>query len=358
MVRHAWKTWLLRFCGFLGLVLLTVSAAHWLGLGYWQPFINNQALKIYLYQRDRITPDILFLGTSKTNRAVIPTLVEAELGGAGKETVTAFCLGQRGISAHTQAIVLRDVLETNGSPRLVVLEVTPGALNANHSGFRDVLRFYASPGDLARAVPRLRTAAEWRAAGRGAFRGMTSLNLYAWCRLLRGGQERQLASMGRLKGGRYGAVPPGDMQRLSDMPAEEREALFRSMRDRGRRLFMRDYKIGGLAAKGLEEITCLASRRGIGLALFNPPVTPEYRRAIYRPDEYERYMVYLEQLVRREGIPFLDLDDGQLCLTAADFHDFGHLNVAGARKASRRLARDLVGPALSVSPVPGRVLAD
>lgn len=346
MVRHAWKTWLLRFCGFLGLVLLAVSAAHWLGLGYWQPFINNQALKIHLYQRDRIAPDILFLGTSKTNRAVIPTLVEAELAGAGMGTVTAFCLGQRGVSAHTQWIVLRDVLETNQSPRLVVLEVTPGMLNANHGGFRDVLRFYASPGDLVRAVPRLRTAAEWRAAGRGAFRGMTSLYLYAWCGLFRGGQERQLTTIRLLQGAHYGIEAPRAVERLSEMPAGERGALFRSMRDRGRRLFMRDYEIGGLPAAGLERIIRLCRREEIGLVLFNPPVTPEYRRALYRPEEHTGFLEYIERIARREGIPFLDLDDGRHHLTVADFHDFGHLNVAGARVLSQYMARDILAPAL------------
>lgn len=347
MARRPCIQWLLRFGGFLGLLLLTQFAARWLGLGYWQPVVNNQALKMYLYQLDGLAPDILFLGTSKVNRAVIPAVVEEGQG-------SVFCLGQRGMGLQAQAIVLRDVLRTNGRPRLVVLEITPAMLNANHGGFRDVLRFYASPSDLVRAVPRLRTPAAWRAAGQGVFRGMTSLYLRAWSRILHGGQERQLASIRRLKGGRYDPVPPEGMQRLSDLTVGEQQDLLGKIREEGRRSYMRHYEIGGMATEGLEQIIRLTRRQGIGLVLFNPPVTRAYRRAMYRPDEYARYLRYVEEISRREGIPFHDLDDGRLQLTPADFHDFGHLNAAGAEKVSRYMARDLLGPALESPPVPGR----
>ncbi len=336
MARHSSIRWLLRCGGFLGLVLLAQFAARWLGLGYWQPFINNQALKIYVYQRDGLVPDVLFLGTSKVNRAVIPAVVQAE-------PATAFCLGQRGVSAETQAIVLRDVLESNRGPELVVLEVTPGMLNANHGGFPDVLRHYASTGDLVRALPRLRTAARWLAAGQGLFRGMTSLYLRSWCVLFRGGQEGQLASIRRLRGAHYGPALPEELQSLEGMEAEERLDLLQGMRSRGRSMFMPQYEIGGAAAEGLEEIIRLTRNRGIDLALFNPPVTPVYRRALYRPEEYARFLEYVQRIALREGIPFLDLDDGRPGLTDADFYDYGHLNAAGAMKASRCLARELPG---------------
>jgi hypothetical protein len=135
-------------------------------------------------------------------------------------------------------------------------------------------------------------------------------------------------------------------------PAEQRD-LLRRMSDKGRRRFMYRFAIGGEAAEGLEEIIRLARSRGVGLALFNPPVTPEYRRALYRPGEYARFLEYVERIARREGIPFLDLDDGRLGLTSADFFDFGHLNAAGAVKASECLVRELVTPALAAPPVPG-----
>lgn len=351
MARRSSTRWLLRCGGFLGLVLLANGAAQWLGLGYWQPFVNNQAQKIYVYQRDGLSPDVLFLGTSKVNRAVIQAVV-------GADQSNSFCLGQMGVSAQTQAIVLRDVLESNGCPRLVVLEVTPGMLNANHGGFTDVLRHYASPGDLVRAVPRLRSAAQWRAAGQGAFRGLTSLYLRSWCVLFRGGLQRQLDSIRRLRGGHYGPMVTRGLEGLDKMrPAEQRD-LLRRMSDKGRRRFMHRFAIGGAAAEGLEEIIRLARNRGVGLALFNPPVTPEYRRALYQPGEYARFLEYVERIARREGIPFLDLDDGRLGLTSADFFDFGHLNAAGAEKASHCLVRDLLVPALAAPPVPGTAAGD
>lgn len=351
MVRKSYRPWLLRFGGFLGLVLVAHVAAQWMTLGYWQPLIHNQTMKIHLYQQDGLAPDLLFLGTSKTNRAVIPVMVERGLA-------TAFCLGQPGMSMQAQAMVLRDVLETNPDPRLVVLEVTPGALNANHGCFNDVLRFYASPGDLVRTHARLRSAARWRAAGQGLFRGMTSLYLRAWSRVLHGGQDRQLASIRRLKGGHFGPTLPKAIQRLSEMAVEDQQDLIRSMRVKGRRMYMRNFTIGGEPAEGLEEIIRLTRIRGIGLVLFNPPVTEDYRCALYRSDEYERYAGYVEKICRRERIPFIDLDDGRLDLTTADFRDFGHLNAAGAVKVSRLLTGEVLGPLLASPPVPGRDAAD
>jgi len=346
--------WLLRGGGFLAMVVLAQLTAGWLGLEYWQPLINNQTLKIYTYQQDNLTSDIIFLGTSKTNRTVIPDVVEQELAGESLGPVSTFCLGQRGLGAQVQGIILRDVLESNDSPRLVVLGVTPASLNANHSGISDVLRFYASPADLARNIPRLRTPAHWQAAGRGLFRGMTSMWLRVWCGMRGDERGEQQASIRRLKGGRYRLLSPKRMQRLDQMPKNERQETLRRKSLQGRLLYMKDYHIGGAAVEGLEEIIFLTRRHGIGLALFNPPVTPEYRRAQYRPKEYAEYLGYIESITQREGIPFLDLDDGRLHLTIADFYDFGHLNAVGAQKASRRLARQLVGPALEELPVPGR----
>jgi hypothetical protein len=351
MARQSHRPWLLRLGGFLGLILIAHVSAQWMKLGYWQPLIHNQTMKIHLYQRDGLAPDLLFLGTSKTNRAVIPVMVEQGLA-------TAFCLGQPGMSMQAQAMVLRDVLETNPGPRLVVLEVTPIALNANHGRFNDVLRFYASPGDLVRTLPRLRSAARWRAAGQGLFRGMTSLYLLAWRCVLGGGQDRQLASIRRLKGGHYGPTLPKTIQRLSEMAVEDQQDLIRTMRVEGRRMYMRNFTIGGEPAEGLENIIRLTRIRGLGLVLFNPPVTQDYRRALYRSGEYERYAGYVEEICLRERIPFINLDDGRLDLTSADFHDFGHLNAAGAVKVSRLLTCEVLPPLLESPPVPTPDVAD
>jgi len=344
--------WLLRFAGFLAVVLLADSAARLGGLAYWQPLVNNQALKVHVLLRDEIDPDVLVLGTSKVNRAVLARSLAAELAAGGTGPVTVFGLGQRGMSLHAQRILLADLLAAGRRPRMVLLEVSPITLNANHGGLTDVLRFYASPAELVRLAPRMRTAGHWRAAGRGLFRGLTCLYLRGWSVLFSDGQQGQLDRIRRCRGFRYLTADEPGARRLDEMPQPERQRLLAGTRDRGRRRYMRDYSIGGEPARGLDEVLRMTGELGIPLVLFTAPVAAEYRQALYGEGARERFLAHVNETAARSGVPFIDLDDGRLGLTGRDFHDFGHLNPRGAETLSRRLARELLRTA-SAGPEPG-----
>lgn len=342
MIGRSQGRWLLRFAGFLAVLLLADAAARLGGIAYWQPLVNNQALKIHVLLRDEIDPDVLFLGTSKVNRAVIARVAAQELAAGGEGPVTVFGLGQRGMSLHAQRILLADLLAAGRRPRLVALEVSPITLNANHGGFTDVLRFYASPAELLRLAPQLRDAGHWRAAGRGLFRGLTCLYLRGWSVLLNDGQRPQLDGIRRSRGFRYRSAADPGARRLDDLSPEALQRLLAESRDRGRRRYMRDYRIGGEPARGLDAIMRMTREQEIPLVLFTVPVTGEYRRALYAPGDRERFLDYVREAAGRCEVPFLDLDDGRQGLTDRHFHDFGHLNPRGAERLTRRLARELL----------------
>jgi len=340
------KPWALRIAGFLAVVTAVGGLSQAVGLKYWMPRINDRTLNIYLYQREKIEPDVLIVGSSKILSGLIPALIDTELtDGLGRRTTT-YTVGQLTASFYTNSMVLRDVLASNHPPEVVIFEASPGALNANHNQLPDAFRYYASISDLIRATPWLTDGKRMSGAASGYFRGFANLALYAhhlaFPHGLTAGLERLLMWRGRIYG-----ITTDFPDRLSSIPPQQRRRMIDRIARLSRNHYMDRYRIGGAPEAGFYRSCHLARSFGISLVVINPPVTDDYRRLVFSDAVTDEYFRFMAEAERSEGFEFYDLDRGTPKLTEADFLDLGHLNSDGARTLSRYVAREILLPIMS-----------
>ena len=316
------------------------------GLKYWMPRINDRSLNVYLYQREKIEPDILIVGSSRILRGLIPELIDTELAdGLGRRTTT-YTVGQLSANCYTNSMVLRDVLASNRPPEVVIFEASPGALTANHNRVPDALKYYASIPDLVRATPWLTNGDRMSGAASGYFRGFANFALYAhhlaFPHGLTAGLERLLLWRGRMYG-----ITTDSPDRLTSLPPQKRRRMIDRITRLSRKLHMDRYRIGGAPEAGFYRSCRLTQRYGIRLVVINPPVTDDYRRLMFSDALTDEYLRFMAEAERSEGFLFYDLDRGVPELTDADFMDLGHLNSDGSRTLSRYVAREILLPIMS-----------
>jgi hypothetical protein len=346
------RTWLLRIVGFLLVIVLSDAASRWLRISYWTPFTNDRALAIYVYQRQRVAADIVFLGTSKINTAVIPAIIEGELSKSLGRPVTAFCLGQPGTSAFTSWQVLRDVVASNGSPAVVVLELSPASLNANHGHIPRDLSSYCSLLDLVEAAPWINSSERLVAASGGAFRGFTTCTLSATRGFYWDSVRPRVEVFARKRGAQFGPRRR-QQQRLSGLTEEQQRQLMRDALPWGRHEYMDRYEIAGAPEAAFRSICRFTRDRGIRLVVLDPPVAERYRRRIATPDEYREFQSYLDHAAQTCSFERIELDPASLGLTDADFLNLTHLNWDGAATLSLHLAREVLPGLLApAAPIP------
>jgi hypothetical protein len=338
--------WILRIIGFVGVILLVNALSYQLGLKYWMPRANGRTLNVYVYQRHGIQTDVLIVGSSRILRALTPLVVEDELSGALGRPVTAYNVGQLGTRVIANSLVLKDVLASNAAPRIVVFEVSVGALHSNRGDLQDGLRYYASLGDLVGSSHWWITSPGCAAAAAaGSFRGFSNLFLYGHHLLFPHGLNRGLEKILKRKGGVYGAgEPPGG--RLSEMTYAARQNKFRLLLSHRRFWETQTGEIGGVPEQAFLRVCRLVRESGAKLVVLNPPLTREFREQGYPEFLKREYARYLMQAAGTEGFEYRDLDAEVTDLTENDFLDFGHLNEAGSRKVSTYTAREVLLPIL------------
>lgn len=337
--------WTLRIVGFLAVIAIVGGLSQAVGLKYWMPRINDRSLNVYLYQRENIAPDVLIVGSSKALRGLIPAVIDGELAAHLGRRVTSFSVAQLNASCFASSMVLRDVLASNASPKIIIYEASPGALNANSENIPDALRYYASFPDVIRSAPWLTSGDRMNAAVTGCFRGFANLAFYAHHRAFPHGLTAGLEKLLRRQGRMYGTTASSNV-RLSELSLEHRRGIIHGIRSRFWVRHMDSFRIGGAAEAGFHRSCRLAEAHGIPLIVFNPPVTDVYRQLIFSDAISEEYHQFMTRVEQTEGLDFHDLDSGVIPLTEDDFMDFGHLNNDGARKLSTFVATEILAPIL------------
>ena len=343
------RRWALRVAGFLLVLVVADAAARWLRIEYWTPFENDRALAVYVYQQQREAADVLFLGTSRINAAVIPSIVEEELIAQLGQPHSTFVLGQPGSSTLTSWLVLRNVVASNGSPRLVVLELSPGSLNAHHRDTSHALRSYATLHDLVWAAPRLRSWGDLVGASGGAFRGIASGTLFALRATYRDSVEPKVRAYARKQGAQYPRVQRWQHRRLADLTDAQRRTLLSGGVGWARYQYLSRYEIGGVAEAAFRAICRLARAHGFQLIVVDPPVAADYRDRATTPEERRQFRSYLDRVARDNAALLPRLDVESLELTDADFLNLTHLHPDGAARYSRLIARSALAPLLAPS---------
>lgn len=317
---------LLRVVGWVAaMTVLANPVADRLGLKYRQSM--EQLARVDAYLRRGEPADVVFLGASRTHADIVPAELEAALSAAGVEA-TVYDLGQPATSVVASAIVLRDLVRAGvAPPAMVVLAVSPGALNGNSAMLELTLERYGSLPDTLRGllVPRL-----WRSALRGLLRGHGNLALagYQWL------AGTPAADSVRRLGARFGPEDAGQRcDSVADWTPEGRARSLTYLRTEHRRKTLREYQIGGLAVAALDEILAATSRSGAELVLLRYPVHPEYA-VVYAHGEDHVFDTFIRGFAERHRLRYLDLSR---TMTETDFIDHSHLNACGARRLSRRL---------------------
>lgn len=339
--------WLLRFVGFVAVLVVADLAAGLFRISYWTPFENPQALRIFEYQHEMSRADILFVGTSRIRTAVIPTMIEAALSSVLGRDISVYCLGQDGSSAYTNWLVLDDVVAVHGLPELIVLEVSPGSLNANHRHVAKDLRFHSSIGEILGAVCWINTSDRLTAAAGGCFRGPSSLLLYGSRWLYPRQFEKELTRYRRRKGAQFPDKIPRRFRRLTDLDASQRRAQLAGGIAHARQQYMEHYTVGGAPGAGLRATIVFAGNHGIPVVLLDPPMIHEYREAVSTPEEIAQYREAIDRVLRDPRASVVEADLSNLELAEADFLDLTHLNPSGAHKASRFLAESVLVPLMA-----------
>jgi len=338
--------WLFRIVGFLGVLVVADVTSGTLLLRYWTPFENPHGLRIFAYQHEMPRADVLILGTSKIRTAIMPDLIDETLSAGLRKPVSSYCLGQNASNAFTSWLVLKDAVAAHGPPEMIVLELSPGSLNANNRDVARDLRYYSSIAEIVTATRWIDSRDRLFAAAGGWFQGASSLALYGSRWLYRQDFENDLGRYRDRKGAQYPATASRRRRRLSDLGEERRRALLDEAVPYARDQFLAQYEAGGAPNAGFQAIVEFTGTRGIPLVLVDPPVRPEYRLAVIEPDEMLEFRRTIEHALLDPRSQVVEADLSGLELTADDFHDLTHLHPDGARKLSRHLAEEILLPLL------------
>ncbi len=321
------------------LVLIGNPIADRLGLKYWLAGINEASVRVFAYTRTGTPADIVVLGSSRSVGGVIPRLIEEEYRRATGMEISVYNLAMAGARITNSAIVLRDTIETNGCPAIVLLELGPRTLDSG-SGFPNtVLEYHASLSDTVAALPEIRSTETFDAAGWGLLRGYLNLVLWVSHRPWSDPWEGIFA-LWQSRGGSPYSYPDihQTVETMMDWSSMERARNLRRTPIGKRTVESPDFVFDSFTMKALDKVLASAGQCGSRVVVWTPPAILDYKK-LFRSSETERFDAVLSGLSGRQDVEVFDVGDGRLGLSDADFEDFTHLNSRGAVALTRALAR-------------------
>jgi hypothetical protein len=147
----------------------------------------------------------------------------------------------------------------------------------------------------------------------------------------------QVSSGGDHDGRFWRAAPP-------DPPEVRHQKV--EMRVKHLKPILKDFTTGNSSLEALDELLTLLEKTNIGAALVVMPKATEIRR-LYHAENLHHFIDAISSLGQRHDCRFLDAFEW---LADDMFSDGYHLNTEGADNFSRRLAVELVAPALAAAP--------
>ncbi len=337
----------------------------------------NEKLALYYQRLEEYGPaDIMIVGSSRALRGIDPVALRKELAAIGYEDVSIFNFGINGATAQVVDLVIRQVLEPEQLPKLIIWADGARAFN---SGRVDVTHnaIVASPGYRDLLTQRAETAdadADADADGASELAEPSSLpNSYAamdqWMNDQLAAASSVYDDRERLKGWLQdrlvSAAKPipdggGPSEEKLDAPMPEgsiidfngflalsvrfNPATYYQDYARVSGLYDGDYKdfhLNGQQDEAFLSLLDFTQQQNIPIVFINTPLTDEYLDD-YRQEaeaQFRRYM--LEQSTTLAGFIFRDL--GELWPQRYDyFSDPSHLNRYGAYQVSNQLAQDLM----------------
>jgi hypothetical protein len=342
------------------------------------PTFNSQQLneKLALYQQrveESGPADIMIVGSSRALRGVDPVALRKELAAMGYEDADIFNFGINGATAQVVDMVLRQVLEPDQLPRLIIwadgarafnsgrVDVTYNAIVAS-PGYRDLLTRRAEAAETEGEETELAEAAAELTSLNNSYAAMDQ-----WMsdrlaeassvhddreRLKNWIQERLVSVAAPLPDGNSPSeeqldapMPEGsviDFNGFLALSVRFNPATYYQDYARVSGLYDGDYNnfsLDGQQDEAFQSLLEFTQGQDIPVVFVNTPLTDEYLDS-YRQDaeaDFKKYM--LEQSTSQAGFIFRDL--GEIWPQRYDyFSDPSHLNRYGAYQVSNQLAQD------------------
>jgi len=286
-----------------------------------------------LIQRIRQEPrvDVLFLGDSTVDSGCHVGTFRGVWSSVTGEQISPFNAALRASSAVEHDLVLRQTLKQHPHPKWVVYGFWDLKLTQPKSGSwtnligNSAMGYYIEPDVAASLYAPSSALASWRFRLTG-WVPMLSERLAMWMKVERLRRLFGEIGMPRQAVNEFGRVadfesllPPsvGEFTRNCDEAVRSQTPLWTPVR----------------------EIIALSKAAGAKVAFVEMPMTPRNRQLFYSTDAWKKYRGYLQPLIQREGVVYVDANDW---VPEADcFADTRHLNRQGAVIFTERLARTL-----------------
>ncbi|HEY9881021.1 MAG TPA: hypothetical protein V6D29_21355 [Leptolyngbyaceae cyanobacterium] len=264
------------------------------------------------------TPDVLIIGSSRALQGVDPQALQAGLATQGYPGLKVFNFGINGATAQVMSFVLRQVLQPEQLPRLVIWADGSRAFNSGRYD-RTFAGILSSPGyqTVRAGTQPLLQRAETPSPPNAVSLPISSITAQGF-----------LPVADRFDPALYYRSFPRVSGRYDDV--------------------YNPFQLEGVQSLSLEAVATLLRSRNIPLILVNLPLSDDYLDSVRLG--YERqFQTYLRQQANRNGFTLIDLLE-QWRNRDPLFADPSHLNQFGAFELGRQLAANKQIPWASLQP--------
>ncbi|MEE8410093.1 MAG: hypothetical protein V3T05_10830 [Myxococcota bacterium] len=335
----------------MGFVIGSHVVVEAAGLRFFQPAADDTVRMLEVFRASGRRVDVALLGSSRMRRAITVTTFAKELERSLGRPVTAFNFGMQGGIMTTYYILVRDLLDGEQRPELIVLGLGVRSFNSNTPRYARTVRHLLGPGDLFDDLgPRLLDGDEIGAVPLLLVRAPSSI-LQLWRKLMP--DQKAFAQDVLRRGGSFYdpvAPRPAPPDPSSAEARDHRQSLVEKTRARAsyvRRTLLASFTVKGRATTAMARLVELTRERDVGLLVVNLPVTEAFAAAAYDTGAYELYLDHLSSGCKRAGVRFVDLNTAVYRPDPFYFGDGEYLRDIGAVYFSRRVARDVVAPELA-----------
>jgi hypothetical protein len=343
------------------------------------PTFNNRLLdeKLALYQerlRTQGVPDVLVIGSSRAMRGIDPTTLQMALAKQGIKEVEIFNFGINGATAQVVDLIVRQILQPDELPRLIIWADGARAFNSGRPD-RTFEAIVSSAGYQQLQVgnpqnpdsrPNAQAASWLTQLNQGIAQGYQTVdsNLNAGLASVLTTYERRTQLKAVLRQTWGNLVPnttadPEQAAMLAELTYTEEIDLdgflplavrfdpetYYDRHPRVKGAYDSDYEsfaLQGSQERSLIGLTQFLSDRGIDLVFINLPLTDDYLDPVRRQYEQE-FSTYMQAAAVNYDLIFRDW--GQRWTTQYDlFSDPSHLNRYGAHHVSTHLAQETLIP--------------
>ncbi len=319
----------------LVLVALIVAGGNQLSATLRLDYYTKRTGNIFAYQKSGQRADLILLGSSQTREGIIANQLVELLAADGLPGIDAFNLSQPGAIMLTTRIALSDLVESNGCPALVAVEVSPASLNQGRR-WEDVAIGGAGLAELQILLPEFSSAERLNRFMAFQLHGLDRL----FYRLVNPPSAELVERDFRRRGSIHRREPPTTRPRKVLSVAW----VIRG-RDGYRRTHWANFAIGSLQIRALQETLSLAAGCSAEVLLVRMP-----NLVMHDPHDIEGietvYATFMESFVAENDLRYADLQWADLGLGREHFRNVNHLNAFGAGIVTRHLTTEWLAPIL------------